>query len=68
MAKKDDVIRSQNGNSRRNRYFPFVYRMQRVEKYLSDEYFEGSQHGANRLDPCREQILSKIEIDIIVTN
>ncbi|MGA9744020.1 MAG: hypothetical protein WBQ16_05345, partial [Nitrososphaeraceae archaeon] len=48
--KKDDVIRSRNGNSRRNRYFPFVYRMHRVEKYLSNEYFEGSKHGTSRLD------------------
>ena len=37
VSKKDDVIRSRNGNSIRNRYFPFVYRIQRAEKYLSDE-------------------------------
>ena len=39
-----------------------------MEKYLSNEYFEGSKHGTSRLDPYRGQILSKIEIDIIVTN
>ena len=40
----------------------------RVEKYLSNEFFERSKHGTSWLDPYRGQILSKIEIDIIVTN
>ena len=39
-----------------------------MEKYWSNEFFEGSKHGASRLDPYRGQILSKIEIDIVVTN
>jgi hypothetical protein len=39
-----------------------------VEKYLSDEYLEGSKHGTSKLNPYRGQILSKIEIDIIFTN
>jgi hypothetical protein len=39
-----------------------------VDKYWSNKFFEASKHGANRLDPCRGQILSKVEIDIVLTN
>jgi hypothetical protein len=39
-----------------------------VKKHLSNEFFEGSKHGANKLDPCRGQTQSKVEIDIVVTN
>lgn len=39
-----------------------------MDKYWANEFFEGSKHGVSRLDPYRGQILSKIEIDIVVTN